>query len=44
MFHAYIRRMNKKKIPPVGSLRIDNTIVSDPGEISEVFADYFGSL
>ena len=43
MFHAYIRRM-KKGNPPVGPLRIDNTIVSDPGEMSEVFADYFGSI
>ena len=30
--------------PPVGPLRVDNSIISDPGEISEVFADYFGSI
>ena len=34
----------KRGNPPVGPLRVDNTIVSDPGEKSEVFADYFGSI
>ena len=43
MLHVYIRR-KKKGNPPVGPLRIDNTIISDPGEMSEVFADDFGSI
>ena len=43
MFQAYIRR-KKKGNPPVGPLRIDNTIGLDPGEMSEVFAEYFDSI
>ena len=38
MFHAYIQRRKK------GNLQVDNTIVSDPGETSDVFADCFGSI
>ena len=43
MFHAYNRRL-KKGNPPVDLFRINNTIVSDLGKMSEVFADYFGSI
>ena len=34
----------KKGKPPVGPFRIENTLVSDPGEMSKVFADYFCSI
>ena len=43
MYNAYIRRM-KKWNPRVGPLKIDSILVPDPGEISEVFAEYFGSI
>ena len=35
--------MNKGN-PPVGPVRIDNTIVSNPREMSEMFAYYVGSI
>ena len=42
VFHADIRR-KKKGNPQVAPLRKDNTTVSDPGEMSEMSAYYFGS-
>ena len=43
MFHVFIRRKKKGNLQ-LGPLRIDNTIVSDSEEMSEVFAEYFGSI
>ena len=42
-FHAYIRR-KKKSRPPVGPLKVNGMLVSDPLEMSEVFLGSFASV
>ena len=41
-FHAYIRRMKEGR-PPVGPLKVQGELVSDPADIAEVLADQFCS-
>ena len=43
LFHRYIRRKEKGK-PPVGPLKIDNRVLSDPQEKNEVFVRSFSSV
>ena len=43
LFHSYIRR-KKKGRPPVGPLSMPHGVISDEGEMSEVFVDYFSSI
>ena len=43
LFHSYIRR-KKKGRPPVGPLKRNFAILTDPAEMSEVFAEYFASV
>ena len=42
-FHKYIRRKKKGK-PPVGQLKIENCVIPDPQEKSEVFVRSFSSV
>ena len=42
-FHAYIRR-KKKGNPPVGPLKVNGAVISDPKDMSEELASYFGSV
>ena len=43
LFHAYIRR-RKKGRPPIGPLKVDNLVVSEPELMAEVFANGFCSV
>ena len=43
IFYKYIRRKKKGK-PPVGPLKIENRVISDPQEMSEVFVRSFSSV
>ena len=42
-FHKCIRR-KKKGRPPVGTLKIENRVISDHQEMSEVFVRSFSSV
>ena len=43
LFHSYLRRKKKGK-PPVGPLRCDGRLVSDPQAMSNVLVEYFSSV
>ena len=43
LFHNYMRRKKKGK-PPVGPLKIENSVISEPLEMSEVFVCSFISV
>ena len=43
LFHGYIRR-KKKGRPPVGPLKTDDMVISEPDQMAELFADSFCSV
>ena len=43
LFHGYIRQ-KKKGNPPVGPLKHEGHVVSDPGQMGNIFVEYFGSV
>ena len=43
LFHGYIRRKNKGR-PPVGPLKANDIVISEPEQMAEVFADSFCSV
>ena len=43
LFHGYIRRKKKGK-PPIGPLRVNNGVISDPEDMGEVLVDSFASV
>ena len=43
LFHGYLRR-KKKGNPPVGPLKYEGNVVSNPRQMGDVFVEYFGSV